>query len=684
MSTRYRMSPWLTKMNVLGVELTATDDGWFTPPSDAIEAAMKAAGAQPEGAMGNLLASNTLPAAEAGAIEGGVVVWISASDGFSKIGQALADQKSMGPGRVRFVAGEYEWDGSTTYNVDTAFNGIDFGSARIHIPMVSGATADTRVFNMFSSVPIHPVSEYQSFLEYTHGPGGMFFGDGGNSESEYNAELFYMSSPTLDTSNRVAFRGIRANGLKTPLAFKDRSYMVKGYGLDFSGNVYGMRQYAGMTGGAVKNEFHACNLNENIVAILDAGGNSWEFIGGSMDYNKQFIRGSGGSSLSTHGMNLEFNYGSAAGETLVPFALSGANAALFIDKGALRYRGSNRDPYWSSLVSIDNSAQKIIIRPSITQGLGRVRATKTGYDTMIISSANAKPYIEVHLVPPGIDPADIPAEIYRCDVAGGNGIGGKLRYGSENIYAELINRIAVIPSSVSATALSNDGNGTVGTVTLGSTAKLGDYYVTFLAATKFKVTDPDGIIVGKGSTGTVFTGGGLSFTITAGATAFSAGDMFKLTASGAGVTNVTADENGMTRKNGRNCIKPATVGAGAKWLLSFEIEDGKWPIWSVFVNTVAMTGSFTVKERTTGFQRSFDGSRVMHKSHGVGAQYSATTKTVSAVATDQWVELSWKDCRTEFSTATQMKGANVVTVEFDFSGVTGGAPYFSHANADAI
>jgi hypothetical protein len=59
-------------------------------------------------------------------------------------------------------------------------------------------------------------------------------------------------------------------------------------------------------------------------------------------------------------------------------------------------------------------------------------------------------------------------------------------------------------------------------------AKTGVYTITFTAATKFRVEDPDGIELGEGATGVAFTNM-LKFTITAGGTAAAVGDAADIT-----------------------------------------------------------------------------------------------------------------------------------------------------------
>ncbi|MBR0871193.1 head decoration protein [Bradyrhizobium tropiciagri] len=63
-------------------------------------------------------------------------------------------------------------------------------------------------------------------------------------------------------------------------------------------------------------------------------------------------------------------------------------------------------------------------------------------------------------------------------------------------------------------------------------SKLGVYTVTFVAATRFRVEDPDGIELGEGTTGVAFTNA-LKFTITAGGTPAAVGDAADITVTAA-------------------------------------------------------------------------------------------------------------------------------------------------------
>lgn len=79
-----------------------------------------------------------------------------------------------------------------------------------------------------------------------------------------------------------------------------------------------------------------------------------------------------------------------------------------------------------------------------------------------------------------------------------------------------------------APELGNVGNGTIGAVTVNGVAS-GSYTVTLTSATAFSVTGPGAAALGAGTVGEAFAGGGLTFTITAGATPFAADDAFTIT-----------------------------------------------------------------------------------------------------------------------------------------------------------
>ena len=95
--------------------------------------------------------------------------------------------------------------------------------------------------------------------------------------------------------------------------------------------------------------------------------------------------------------------------------------------------------------------------------------------------------------------------------------------------------LALAAEGVDATtaAGTNTGNGTIGSLSFGATAKLGVYTIKLTSSSAFTVTDPTGDALPAGTVGTAYTDAELGFTVTAGGTAFVANDSFTITASAA-------------------------------------------------------------------------------------------------------------------------------------------------------
>ena len=85
----------------------------------------------------------------------------------------------------------------------------------------------------------------------------------------------------------------------------------------------------------------------------------------------------------------------------------------------------------------------------------------------------------------------------------------------------------------------NTGNGTIGTLSAGIGAQIGTYRVLLTGTTTFNVYDPKGAQVGAGAPGTPFEDE-VTFTVTAGATAFAAGDAFYVSVGDGGWAPFTA------------------------------------------------------------------------------------------------------------------------------------------------
>lgn len=82
--------------------------------------------------------------------------------------------------------------------------------------------------------------------------------------------------------------------------------------------------------------------------------------------------------------------------------------------------------------------------------------------------------------------------------------------------------------ATAAAASGNAGDGSISAVAVNG-AVVGAYTVTFTSATAFTVTNAASSVLGTGAVGVEFTGGGLTFTITAGSAAFVADDAFTVT-----------------------------------------------------------------------------------------------------------------------------------------------------------
>lgn len=117
---------------------------------------------------------------------------------------------------------------------------------------------------------------------------------------------------------------------------------------------------------------------------------------------------------------------------------------------------------------------------------------------------------------------------------------------SGNLAAGTVLGLIAVGAATAEADENNTGDGTMSAVTVGTGALAGAYQVTFSSATKFAVEDPEGVNLGTGSNGTEFSKGGITFTITAGSTAFVAGDSFTIAvAEGSGQyaqLDLTADD----------------------------------------------------------------------------------------------------------------------------------------------
>ena len=96
--------------------------------------------------------------------------------------------------------------------------------------------------------------------------------------------------------------------------------------------------------------------------------------------------------------------------------------------------------------------------------------------------------------------------------------------GSGQLITGTVLGLLAVGAALASLEVDNTGNGTIAAGAVGAGAQIGTYRIVFTSNTAFNVTDPSGDAVGSGTVGVAFNTGGVAFTITAGATAFAAGD----------------------------------------------------------------------------------------------------------------------------------------------------------------
>lgn len=94
----------------------------------------------------------------------------------------------------------------------------------------------------------------------------------------------------------------------------------------------------------------------------------------------------------------------------------------------------------------------------------------------------------------------------------------------------------LVSGSATATAGTNTGNGTMGTITVSGTAEIGTYTLRISKAASnagdFVVVNPSGVVVGNGTVAVAYSTAGLAFTLADGATDFVVGDTFSIAVTG--------------------------------------------------------------------------------------------------------------------------------------------------------
>lgn len=104
----------------------------------------------------------------------------------------------------------------------------------------------------------------------------------------------------------------------------------------------------------------------------------------------------------------------------------------------------------------------------------------------------------------------------------------------------ILGKVTIGGVAAATPTVTGTGNGTSSAVTVAAGTKLGTWRATLITAQAnagiFQVKDPDGIVIGTATVGVAFSGGGLGFTISDGATDFIVGDYFDIVVRGASAT----------------------------------------------------------------------------------------------------------------------------------------------------
>ena len=100
----------------------------------------------------------------------------------------------------------------------------------------------------------------------------------------------------------------------------------------------------------------------------------------------------------------------------------------------------------------------------------------------------------------------------------------------------ILGKTLVSGSAAAVAGAANTGNGTMGTITVSSHAKIGQYVLRITVASSnagaFELLNSNGSVVGTGNVASAFVGAGLAFTLADGSTDFIVGDTFVITVTG--------------------------------------------------------------------------------------------------------------------------------------------------------
>jgi hypothetical protein len=100
----------------------------------------------------------------------------------------------------------------------------------------------------------------------------------------------------------------------------------------------------------------------------------------------------------------------------------------------------------------------------------------------------------------------------------------------------VLGKTLVSGSAAAVAGGANTGNGTMGSITVSSHAKVGQYVLRITVASSnagaFELLNSNGSVVGTGNVASAFVGAGLAFTLADGSTDFIVGDTFVITVTG--------------------------------------------------------------------------------------------------------------------------------------------------------
>lgn len=100
----------------------------------------------------------------------------------------------------------------------------------------------------------------------------------------------------------------------------------------------------------------------------------------------------------------------------------------------------------------------------------------------------------------------------------------------------VLGKTLVSGSAAAVAGGANTGNGTMGSITVSSHAKVGQYVLRVTVASSnagaFELLNSNGSVVGTGNVASAFVGAGLAFTLADGSTDFIVGDTFVITVTG--------------------------------------------------------------------------------------------------------------------------------------------------------